>query len=142
MLLYSTAVSATFYSTIYAIRSLGFIDHEFTVVSRDTALYIVFGTYIVLNFGAMVPAYAIFIRVATSMDPSQESDDRRHPTRHLDIKSAYQGMPLSIVGMLFARFYAVLIFEFLGVTFLTFTCLITFPGSYDEVGRFFVKYAG
>lgn len=60
-------------------------------VSEDIQFASVLSTIAILYFGAVVPAYAIFIRVAAS---AQE----HRPT---SIKSAWQSFPLS------ARFYFV-----------------------------------
>jgi hypothetical protein len=139
-LLYSTAWNSCFYLTIYAIRTLGFVDGEFTMVSRDIALYIVFATFGVLYFGTMVPAYAIFVRVAVSVISFQE---RGQMTRDLSIKGAWEGLSRSTLGMLLGVFHMVFIYEFVAVACILLCSLIYFPEHrYDEVGRFFVKYAG
>ncbi|OQE07081.1 hypothetical protein PENVUL_c015G10024 [Penicillium vulpinum] len=95
-LLYSTAWNSCFYLTIYAIRTLGFLDHEFTMVSREIALYIAFITFGTTYFGAMVPAHAIFIRVAVSVNPLQ--DNRRQRTRNLDIKGNWESLPCQSIN--------------------------------------------
>ncbi|KAJ5437330.1 hypothetical protein N7491_003883 [Penicillium cf. griseofulvum] len=101
------------------------------MVSRNIALYIVFATFGVLYFGTMVPAYAIFVRVAVSVNLFQ--DNRRQIARDLSIKSAWEGLSRSTLGMLLGTFYMVFIYEFAAVA-----CVML----YDEVGRFFVKYGG
>ena len=90
----------------------------------------------------MFPAYTIFIRVAASMDLLQ-GNCRRQEIGYLDMKSACQDLHWSTLNWLMELFGGVSVFEMLVKACVMFFSLVYFPeNSYDEVGRFFVKYTG
>lgn len=141
-LLYSTASNLSLYLTMYAIRTLGFLDHDFSDVSRNTALYIVFATATVTYFGAMLPAYAIFIRVAASMEPLQDNANRQE-LGYLDIKSAWQSLHEFAFRQFIELFGGIFVIEWVARHVGALFSLLFFPEHrYDEVGLFFIKYAG
>lgn len=140
-LLYATASNTCFYLTICALRALGFMDHQFTVVSRKTALYIVLAIYEITYLGGLLPAYAIFLRIAASLNPDQASHSQA--TRHLSIKGAWLTLSWSTLARLVAMFFSVFFSEFLAVCCMGLFSLIYFPEHrYGEVGLFFIKYFG
>lgn len=140
-LLYSTVSSFSFYLIIYALRNLGFVDHEFTIVSRQIALCIVFALYGITHFGGTVPAYAVFMRVAASVDPTH--DNPNHATRTMDIKGAWRSLSGSILALPFGVMYLVSVWKFLAAMCMGLFSLIYFPEHrYGEVGLFFAKYFG
>ena len=140
-LLYATASASCFYLTIYALRSLGFADHQFTVVSRKTALYISFATYQITFFVCVVPAYAIFTRVAASLNPFPISHSQA--IRHMDIKSAWLGLSWSTLFNLLEVQFPVFCLELLAVLCMGLFALVYIPEKgYGEAGLLFVKYFG
>jgi hypothetical protein len=88
---------------------------------------------VILYFGAVVPAYAIFIRVAASANEN----------RHLGIESAWQSFPWSARFYFFQKLAEVLVLEIcVSVVLFVFVLAHFHPELHDDVIQFFVKYAG
>lgn len=132
MLLYSIASSICFYLPAYLIHLSGVWGGELKV-SENMQFASVLSTITILYFGAMVPAYAIFIRVAAS---AQENGP-------ISIKSAWQSFPWSARFYFFKSLAEVLVME-IGVSIVLFVFVLAHfhPELHDDVVQFLVKYAG
>ncbi|KAJ5336477.1 uncharacterized protein N7506_004499 [Penicillium brevicompactum] len=145
-LLHSTASSFCFYITVYAIRTLGFVEGEFTSVARKTALYMVFSLYGVTYVGGTVPTYAVFMRVAASVNPTHDSQN--HATGTIDIKGAWRSLSWSTLTMLLANMYFVAVLKYVAVMCMALFSIIHFVdhssgySGFRDAGFFFAKYYG
>jgi hypothetical protein len=126
ILLYSIASSACFYLPIYLVRLLGALE-----VSEDTHIIFILATIVLLYFGAVIPTYAIFIRIAAS---TQENGS---------IKSAWQGFPWPARLQFFKLLGEVFVLE-TGVCIILFVFVLAHvhPELHDDVCQLFVKYFG
>ncbi|KAJ5683683.1 uncharacterized protein N7477_000028 [Penicillium maclennaniae] len=90
-----------------------------------------------LYFGAVVPAYAIFLRVAAYNCPEEKRN------RPAGIKSAWNSLPSSNLLSFYKSLALVLAMEF-GVTIVIFMLTLAhFPVyHHDDVAQLFVKYLG
>lgn len=127
MLLYSIASSICFYLPAYLIQLGGELK-----VSENMQFASAVFTITTLYFGAVVPAYAIFIRVAASAQNGPMS-----------IKTAWQNFPWSARFYFFKSLAEVLVME-IGVSIVLFVFVLAHfhPELHDDVLQFFVKYAG
>lgn len=129
-LLYSVASSLCFYIPAYQIKLLGTWEGR-SAVSEEMQFASIVATIAILYFGTVVPAYAVFIRVAASAQGGGI----------LDIKTARQSFPWSARLHFFKLLAEVLAF---GVCMsLSLFVLANFhPELHDGILQFFMKYAG
>lgn len=131
-LLYSVASSLCFYLPAYQIKLLGAWEGR-SAVSEEMQFASVVATIAILYFGTVVPAYAVFIRVAASAQGGGS----------LDIKTAWQSFPWSARLHFFKLLAEVLALE-IGVCMgLSLFVLATFhPELHDNILQYFMEYAG
>lgn len=132
MLLYSIAPSLCFYLPVYLIKWAGSLGRELEI-SEDMQLVCVLAVILILYFGAVVPTYAIFIRVAASAQGNGS----------MNIKSAWQGFPRSARVHFFKLLAEALVME-TGVSIIIFVFVLAHfhPELHDDVLQFLVKYFG
>lgn len=139
-LLYSIASSICFYLPAYIFRHLE-LGADGTI-SQEMQLATILTTIAILYFGTVVPAYAIFIRVAASTLPSQD-DSKPQKNVHLEIKSAWQTFTWSARFFFFQILAEVLVSEVVFSFFLVMLVISLFdPNLYDDVAISLLKYAG
>lgn len=132
MSLYSINSSICFYLPVYLIRLAGALEGRLEA-SETVQFFCLLSTIVILYFGTVVPAYAIFIRVAASAQRSES----------LTIKGAWQGLRWSSRIQFFKLLGEVLIME-ASVTIVIFVSVLALchPDLHDGVFQFFVKYFG
>lgn len=125
-LLYTVTSSTCFYLPVYFITLAGVLE-----VSETTLTIYILATIVILYFGAVIPTYAIFIRVAAS---TQEDGS---------IKSAWQGFPWPARLQFFKVLAEVLVLE-TGVCIVLFVLVLAHvhPELYDDVCQLLVRYFG
>ncbi|KAF3391542.1 hypothetical protein F1880_007476 [Penicillium rolfsii] len=130
ILLYSTASSICFYFPTYLIQLAGSLDERLEI-SETVQFVSILGTILILYFGTVVPAYAIFIRVTASAQ-------RGLP---MTIGGAWQGFRWSSQVHFFKLLGEVLVMES-GVAIVIFVSVLAFchPNLHDRVFQFCVKY--
>lgn len=131
ILLYSIASSLCFYIPVYLVKLLGTGAVELEI-SENMQFASIVASIGILYFGAVVPSYAVFIRVAASQ--GNES---------MDIRSAWQSFPWSARLRFFKLLGETLVFE-TGVCIVLFVFVLAYfhPELHDDVLQFFIKYAG
>lgn len=140
-LLYSIASSICFYLPVYAFHQLEPWTED-ARISQETRLAIILAIISILYFGIVVPAYAIFIRVAARALPSQDNLKARENIP-LTIKSAWQSFTWSARIGFFQILAKVLLLEILFTLFLFMLVVFLFdPFLHNDVAVFLVKYAG
>lgn len=132
MSLYSINSSICFYLPVYLIRLAGALEERLEI-SETVQFFCLLGTIVILYFGTVVPAYAIFIRIAASAQRNES----------LTIKGAWQGLRWSSRVQFFKLLGEVLVME-TGVTIVLFVSVLALchPNLHDEVFQFFIKYFG
>lgn len=140
-LLYSICSSMCFYLPLHFGRLVFFESGDFTS-HRNLKIALLIGLISVLYFGFVVPAYAVFIRVAGSTLPSQKST-RHLVDSNLSIYGAWQSFSWSARVDFFKTLASVLATEFcLGFIMLVFVLILCHPALHQDVACFFAKYAG
>lgn len=131
MLLYSIASSLCFYLPVYYIQLAG-LGRELEV-SENMQLVCVLAIILILYFGAVIPTYAIFLRVAAATQGNGS----------IDIKSAWQSFPRSARVHFFRLLAEVLVMETcVSIIIFVFVLAHFHPELHDDVMQFFVKYFG
>ena len=132
ILLYSTASSICFYLPIYLIQLAGALGERLRV-SQTVQFISLLGTIMVLYFGVVVPAYAIFIRVTASARRGES----------MTIRGAWQGFSWSSRVHFYKLLGEVLFLE-AGVTIVMVLSVFALchPTVHDDVFRLFVRYFG
>lgn len=138
-LLHSIACNVDFYFAVFAILKLGFENHEVTVLSHEISIYyVVFVLYGFTYFGAMVPSYAIFIRLAASMRPFPE---HRYRARNQSIERAWETMPPHDLRLFLKAFHIVFILECAAMGWMMFFCRTYLPTEmHYQLSLMFAKY--
>lgn len=132
LLLHSIASSICFYLPVYVIRLGGTLGEQLGV-SQSTQLACVLTTILLSYFGAVVPTYAIFIRVAASAQRNES----------MSIMGAWKSFPWSARVKFFEQLAEVLVMEAAVAIVLFVSVLAHFhPELHDAVFQFFVKYLG
>jgi hypothetical protein len=133
-ILYSVASSIGFYLPVMLVRLLGVWGGDYGV-SEGVQCAIVLSAIVILYFGAVVPAYATFIRVAASA----VGDSPQAP----GIKRSWQSFPWS-ARLQFCKILAEVLVVEIGVSIVlyAFVLLLVHPALHDDVAQFFVKYSG
>lgn len=139
--LYCIASSISFYLPAHLFHQLE-PWREDVKISQEVRFAAIIATIIILYYGTVVPAYAIFIRVVASSLPPQ-NDSKAKENVHLGIKSAWQTFSWSARIFFFRTLAKVLLLEvaFSGVLFMLVLMLFD-PNLYNDVAIFFLKYAG
>lgn len=102
-----------------------------------------FALYGVTYVGGTVPTYAVFMRVAASVNPTHDSQN--HPTGTIDIKGAWRSLTWSTLTMLLANMYFVAVLKYVAVMCMALFSIIHFVdhssgySGYRDAGFFFCK---
>lgn len=137
-LLHSIASNVDFYFAAFAVLRLGFENHEVILLSQKISIYyVIFFLYGFTYFGAMVPMYAIFIRLAASMRPFPE---HRHRARQ-SMERAWETMSPRDLRLFLKAFRIVFPLECAAMGWMMFFCRSYVPAQmHDQLGLMFVKY--
>jgi hypothetical protein len=139
--MYSIASSICFYLPVYAFRQLEPWTED-AKISQERRLAILLAIIPFLYFSLVVPAYAIFIRVAARTLPLQDNS-KAQENIPLSIKSAWQSFTWSARIGFFQILAKVLLLETLFSFFLfTLVFFLFHPFLHNDVAEFLVKYAG
>lgn len=133
-LLYSIASSIGFYLPVFLFRILGARGGDYGV-SEGVQCAVVLSAIAILYFGAVVPAYATFIRVAASAVGTTPQSTC--------IRSAWKSFPWS-ARFSFSKILAEVLVVEIGVSIVLYAFVLSLfhPALHDDVVQFFVKYAG
>ncbi|KAL3262563.1 hypothetical protein ABHI18_002670 [Aspergillus niger] len=132
IMLQSTASSICFYLPTYLIQLAGALEERLEV-SETVQFISLLGTIIVLYFGMVVPAYAIFLRVTASAQRGES----------MTIRGAWQGFPWSSQVHFFKLLGEVLVLEAsVTIVILVSVLALCHPNLHDGVFQFCVKYFG
>jgi hypothetical protein len=140
-LLHSICSGTCFYFSLYVSRLL-FVEIGQVGYDHGWKFGMIAALIAALYFGAVVPSYAVFIRVAGSTIPVQR-DSGYLVDKDISIYGAWQSFSSSGRIGFFKLLADVLMMEIcLGFAMCVFVLMLFHPAIHSDVARFFAKYAG